>query len=397
MQTGESFPVIKEDGVSQIKEYVLKAMNVALGRFRKEGKQDAREAGSALFSAIREGNSREVARLLGRPATDPGAGDPQAAPAGADPGRLARAAALVNVCNSEGESLLHCARTGQMTRWLIEFGADVTIRDREGKTALHKLVTDLVKLTDAEKAPLYECMDLLLAGGADRDACDKNGNRPLIDAVKLGDASTVAFLLENGADPNTRDPDEKTPLHWFFSISGPILVRHINRQVDLRQIEVQIAEALVRNGADVNARDNQGRTPLAVAAGLGNVKAAEFLLKNGADVNARDNDGKTPLHLINTIVADRSSPGQIAKFSELLVQGGADVNARDDRQRTPLFFARLDCMEVLLACGADIDARDEEGKTPIFCVKSQKCLETLIARGADIQAADRGGKKYLDK
>jgi ankyrin repeat protein len=312
----------------------------ALERSRKEGKREAGDRRLPLIAAVRAGNSAEVAQLLARP------------------------------------------------------GADVTIGDKDGRTVLHNLVSELVKLPDSDKVPAYDCIDLLLARGADTDAGDKYGNSPLADAVKLGDVKTVEFLLKNRANVNTKNNDGKTPLHEFFSVSGPIFIRHINREVDLTQIEAQIAEMLVRSGADVNAIDKQGRTPLAMAVSVGNMKAVEFLLENGANVNTRDNDGKTPLHMVNAIVGDRSTPGQITKITEMLIGSGADVNARDNKQRTPLFLSRLDCMVVLIACGADVNARDEEGKTPIFCVKSQKCLETLIEKGADIQAVDMEGKRY---
>jgi ankyrin repeat protein len=321
---------------------VLKGITAALERGRKEGKREGGDRRLALIAAVRAGNSTEVARLLARP------------------------------------------------------DADVMIRDKDGRTVLHNLVSELVKLTDSEKAPLYHCMDLLLAKGADINAGDKHGNSPLADAVKFGDVKTVEFLVKNGANVNTRDNDGKTPLHEFFLVSGPIFIRHINREVNLAQIEAHIAEMLVRNGADVNAIDKQGRTPLADAVKFGDAKTVEFLLKNGADVNTRDTDGKTPLHLVNDIVADRSTPGQITKITEMLIRGGADVNARDYKQQTPLFFSRLDCMVLLIAGGADVNARGEKGKTPIFCVKSQKCLETLIEKGADIQAVDMEGKRYCD-
>lgn len=319
-----------------------KIIGFVLERFRKEGKQDAGERMRALMAAARAGNTTEVARLLERP------------------------------------------------------GAEVALRDQNEKTILHHLVSELVKLPDSAKAPVYDCIGLLLAKGAKIDAGDNCGSSPLADAVKLGDVKTVEFLLNKGADVNTRDNEGKTPLHEFFAVSGPIYIKHINREVDLVQIQSRIAEMLVGNGADVNARNKQGRTPLAMAVGSNSIKAVEFLLKNGADVNTRDNDGRTPLHMVSAIVGDRSTPGQVTKMTEMLIQIGGDANARDNKQRTPLFFARLDCMAPLIAAGADIDARDEDGKTPIFCVKSQKCLEALIERGADIQAVDKEGRKYSD-
>ena len=324
----------------QIIGFVSKMITGGREKSRTEEKVAAADRGMALMSAVRAGNGRDVERLLQAP------------------------------------------------------GADATIRDNEGKTLLHRLVAELVKLADPEKSSRYDCLGLLMAKGADINAVDKYGNSPLAEAVKLGDVETVKFLLKNGADANARDKEGKTPLHAFFSVSGPILVRHINREVDLAQIEARIAEMLVHNGADVNALDHQGRTPLAAAAGLCSMNAVAFLLKNGADANARDREGKTPLHMVNMVVGDRSSPGQITKITEMLIQNGADANARDNKQRTPLFFARLDCMVVLLAAGADVNARDGEGKTPIFCVKSQKCLEMLIEKGADPQAVDMAGKRY---
>jgi ankyrin repeat protein len=326
--------------VQQVFRFISKFITSALEKGRKEERSDAGNMRLPLIAAVRSGNTAEVARLLMRPA------------------------------------------------------ADVNVRDKDGRTLLHSLVPELVKLTDSEKIPLYDCIALLLAAGADINAGDNYGNTPLTDAVKLGDVKTVEFLLKNGADANARDNNGKTPLHEFFFVSGPLFIKHINREVDLTQIEGCIAEMLVRNGADVNAVDKQGRTPLAMAAGVGNMKAVEFLLNNRADVNARDNDGMTPLHMINTVVGDRSTPGQITKIAEMLIQNGADVNARDHKQQTPLFFSRIDAIDALIAAGADVNARDKEGKTPIFCVKSRKCLDTLIEKGADIEAVDAEGKRY---
>jgi uncharacterized protein len=326
--------------VHKIIGFVSKMITGTLKSDRKEEKREAGNGMQPLIAAVRAGNRTEVAQLLARP------------------------------------------------------GTDLTIQDKDGRTALHNLVSELVRLTESEKTPLYDCIDLLLAKGTDINSGDKNGNSPLADAVKLGDVKTVEFLLKNGANANARDNDGRTPLHQFFLVSGPIFIRHINREVNLTQIETQIAKMLVRSGADVNAIDRQGRTPLAAAVSVSNINAVEFLLKNGANVNTQDNDGKTLLHMVNTVVGDRSSPGQITKITEMLIQGGADVNARDNKQRTPLFFSRSDCMVLLIAGGADVNARDEEGKTPIFCVKSQKCMETLIEKGADIQAVDREGKRY---
>ena len=320
-------------------KFVSKVIDSALGRAGKEEKNET-DIKFPLIVAVRSGNRTEVARLLALP------------------------------------------------------GADATVRDRDGRTLLHSLVPELVKLTDSEKALSYECVVLLLAAGVDINAGDNYGNTPLSDAVKLGDVKTVEFLLKNRADANARDKKGKTPLHEFFSVSGPIYIKHINREVDLTQIERSIAEMLVGFGADVNAADSQGRTPLAVAAGAGNMKAVELLLKNGAGVNVRDKDGKTPLHMINAVVGYRSTPGQIARITEMLIESGADVNARDNKQQTPLFFSRIDSMAVMIAGGADINARDGEGKTPIFCVKSQKCLDALIEKGADTEAVDCDGRTY---
>lgn len=313
-----------------------------LEKFRKEGKQDAGERIGALKAAARAGNKTEVARLLERP------------------------------------------------------GFEGALRDQDGRSVLHHLVSELVKLSDSEKARVYDCIGLILAAGEDIDAADKNGKSPLADAVSLGDVKTVEFLLSKGADVKGRDREGKTPLHGFFAVSGPIYIKHINREVDLVQIQTRIAEMLIGSGADANAVDDRGCTPLALAVGSNSFKAVDFLLKNGADVNARDHEGKTPLHMVSAIVGDRSTPGQVTKMTEMLIQNGGDPNARDNKQRTPLFFARLDCMAPLLAAGADINARDEEGKTPIFCVKSQKCLEALIEWGADTGVVDKEGRKYND-
>ncbi len=107
----------------------------------------------------------------------------------------------------------------------------------------------------------------------------------------------VEFLLERGADPNSRDPETgETPLHSALTKRN-------------RAGGEAAAEVLLRAGADPNAatlpgrptgafmRDvrTRGETPLHRAAAFGTPRIVRLLLEAGADVQARDCNGDTPL------------------------------------------------------------------------------------------------------
>jgi ankyrin repeat protein len=78
----------------------------------------------------------------------------------------------------------------------------------------------------------------------------------------------VRLLVEAGADPNTRQTGEETPLHWAASSD-----------------DWHVAAALIDAGADINAPDGSIGTPLANAVGYGCWDVARLLVARGADVD----------------------------------------------------------------------------------------------------------------
>lgn len=62
------------------------------------------------------------------------------------------------------------------------------------------------------------------------NASDKNGWQPLHEAVRSGDTEIVKFLLENGADPNSRtekNGNGASALHWaleYHDEDHPVVV-----------------------------------------------------------------------------------------------------------------------------------------------------------------------------
>lgn len=101
----------------------------------------------------------------------------------------------------------------------------------------------------------------------------------MFDAVKAGDTARVERLLASGAEVDSRDHDQATPLIAASLSDHPA-----------------VAELLLSKGADVTAGNAGGFTPLDAAAYLGSVRIAELLLGKGAVLeDAANKAGVTPL------------------------------------------------------------------------------------------------------
>src|SRR3989442_14684197 len=204
----------------------------------------------------------------------------------------------------------------------------------------------------------------------------------LVEAVRNRDAVRARALLAERVDPDVRQPDGATALHWAA-------------QWD----DVATVDLLIRAGAEINVTNDYGVTPLAVASQNGSTASAtvvEKLLEAGANPNARLPSGETVLMTASfagnadavkallaggaNVNAAETARGQTALMwavseghpdvARALLDYGADVNARSTGQFTPLLFAArggdIELARMLLAAGADIDAKGPDGSTPLL-------------------------------
>ncbi|MDN3031198.1 MAG: ankyrin repeat domain-containing protein [Candidatus Tisiphia sp.] len=108
-----------------------------------------------------------------------------------------------------------------IVKWLVEHGADVNVRNKNGETVLHCAV----------KSCQVEIVKLLLGKGADVNAIDSSsdftelvkklmadtdsdGNTVLHCAAKTSQWYTVQWLVKQGADINVEDNVGRTVLNY---------------------------------------------------------------------------------------------------------------------------------------------------------------------------------------
>ena len=153
-------------------------------------------------------------------------------------------------------SLLHLASTRQNIRMmslLLKFGANI-----EAKTD-DKLLTPLGLLMESDCCyPQLPVVSFLLDHGANVDSRDVNERTPLNAAIALKKRKEiVSFLLTRGADPNAKNLNGcYAPLYRLITVVDRRVHRYYRHSMTDDMTEVgEIAKELIRRGADIDYID----------------------------------------------------------------------------------------------------------------------------------------------
>ncbi|KAL8597549.1 hypothetical protein ACOMHN_033420 [Nucella lapillus] len=269
----------------------------------------------------------------------------------------------------------------QTVTLLIQHQADVTATTRNGQTALHFACQCTSHTASADVTRI------LLQAGADVNKQDQRGDTPLLEASVRGHSDTVKVLIDHGADVNTQDIRGYTPL---LKAS--------------RQGHSDTEDLLIQYGADVNVNNEDSSyvygpsTALHWACQHGMVQTVSLLIQHQADVTTTTSNGQTALHFACQCTSHTTS----ADVTRNLLQAGADVNTQDEDGVTPFLEASRVChsdtMELLIHYGADVNTLNKQGDTPLLEALRKghsDSVKLLIVHGADVNIQNKQGDTPL--
>ena len=320
-----------------------------------------------------------------------------------------------------------------MYRILIEHAADVAKKDAYGDTVLH--TATMTSLTPS-------ILELLVAGGADVNARNKDGVSPLLIAVQKRNFAHVKFYAERGADINSADKAGDTPLTLALKDGQAMLEMLVNRTNALSHdsngntplhtavivnASIEQIRYLISLTDDINARNSDGNNALYLAVERNNKNIGELLLAKNADIFSTNNANDSPLHLAlkkggdtqgwlitsRTITATDGSGNTalhyavewgLKKAALSLIEKGANPEAKNANGETPLFSAAKTNDPAMTALivkgGSSIKARDNFGSSPLHTAvrwDADASVRELVQLGIDVNAQNVAGKSALSE
>lgn len=236
------------------------------------------------------------------------------------------------------------AKAHEMISFMLGNG---TGYDKEKEDSGDKLLSEIVPLREFPQATDILYVHSILAEGHTLDPKDVRVYKALLYAIIMGDFEVVQFLLENGADPNSRN-EHGLSLLWAATIRNTPYTH--------------IAELLLKYGATLDPQENYCcATLLFNAAFSGNMPLLQALFERNVSIQVQDGTtGLTPLH-----GAALNGHFDILKA---LVEKGADITVKADTQLNNRpgvepdfvlnFFSKTGKME-----------RAEDDRTPYDCAE----------------------------
>jgi ankyrin repeat protein len=291
--------------------------------------------------------------------------------------------------DTTNEAFVDAARHGQIggMQDLLKRGADLR---SVGASSLRAAADSRywgAQSTASEKEQL-ETLAFLLRQGVDVNSRNEEGLTPLMLAVRgeMDPAAAVGVLLEHGADIHAKcNCSQCDPRSGSYGCTALMIAASRGHS--------NCAQALLAKGAEVDAATDAKRTALMLTT---DAKIARALLEKGADINLRDAEGKTAL--LWAIEDPRASD----EVSLALLEGGAQVDLQDDSGRTALTWAaiggRAGLVRTLLARHARPDLKTVNGRTPLMlaAINGHTDVVKLLARyNAQLNQRDSMGKTAL--
>ncbi|XP_067674104.1 ankyrin-2-like [Haliotis asinina] len=299
---------------------------------------------------------------------------------------LMKSGANINTKDSYGSTCLHIAcwfRNLNACAKLLELGMDVDVLDSANRTPLMSLARSRKDCTEVAK--------FLVERGANIHVRDRDGNTMLhVSAKSDGHEAFATYLLEKGVDVNARGAYNHTPLMsacrsgntaaFDLYLANGAQLHHTNDHganclhlicmVDTDN--TYIVNELLDRRVDINAIDDNVKTPAMYAISKGNVTTLRVLLERNASFIVSDKRGNrsTLLHYacsVKDIKTDKI---------ELLLKNGLRVNEPNMYYyQTPLMLATRQgnraVADLLIQAGADGNKVDRHGRNCVHHAESQ--------------------------
>ena len=316
---------------------------------------------------------------------------------------------IVNQPNKQGQTPLHIACSNGHSKIVESYlqmnDFNLNARDEAENTLLHYAVI-------ANKSDIIQLiLEHSKIRNIDLDAKNKRNQNLLHCAFTAGRYSVHSLLQmtknlpESQMDPNSKDNDGQTPIHYLCA----------NGDIRLFDYYIQFVSSQKSFNIDFSAQDNAGNTPLHIAC-ESNYLIAKHLIENASKFSVgleiQNYQKQIPLHLAcyntNKLVE------LILKTVSPEIQLGLQINATDNFGRTPLHHAIMSTFESvtnrakllldqLVKHKGDVNIKDTNGQTALHYAchyGNQELLKTIFQYGdllnIDFNPEDKDGKTPLD-
>ncbi|CAH1397543.1 unnamed protein product [Nezara viridula] len=279
------------------------------------------------------------------------------------------ASGVVNISNSNGETLLHFAASRglkKIAKKLLDNGAAVDQKDVKSLTPLYHAVR-----SNEEEMALF-----LLQRGADLLTRTKSGNTLLHLAVIENSSVALSGLLRFGLEIQIENYQKIPPLFLAVELGYNSLI-----------------ELLYQSGAYIDSYTSSGNTLLHVAVNRGSLVAARNLIKHGASIDLKNSEELTPLYLAAKV-------GNPDLIWFLLNKGASRHESGSGDSLLHIAARRGDtaAIESLVNLCIPVDELNQKGVTPLYAAAAagnRAAMELLLAKGADLYITLRNGQRLL--